>query len=162
MYKNLPHRLIRDITPEEISAYESDSATAPRGVLPIKWIEIMRDAVENFLNGPAAACAEYTEERIKGRYYGDFFIWWRNPVFKAFMEYSPMPEIADRVMKSQTLKFFYDQPLVKDPNTAEVTPCHQDLSYWPMQGKPIISIWTLFDSATQEYSRQFGQEAVEA
>ncbi|PCI51779.1 MAG: phytanoyl-CoA dioxygenase [Alphaproteobacteria bacterium] len=150
MYKSLPERLCRDITDEEIAAYEQNGAHVLRGVLPMEWIEVMREAVERILNNPGNASVEYTPQGGKGRYYGDFFIWWRDPVFKAFMRDSPLPEIAAQVMKATCLNFFYDQLLVKEPNTAEPTPWHQDLSYWPVRGNDVISVWVPFDPANEE------------
>ena len=150
MYKSLPDRLSREISAKEIAAYEENGAHVLRGVLPLKWIDVMREAVEEILTTPGDASVEYTEKGNSGRYYGDFFVWWRNPVFKAFMKDSPMPEIAAQVMNSSALNFFYDQLLVKEPNTAEPTPWHQDLSYWPVKGKQIISVWAPFDAANEE------------
>ncbi len=46
--------------------------------------------------------------------------------------------------------FFYDQLLVKEPNTAEPTPWHQDGPYWPLRGEQVMSIWVPFDHATRE------------
>jgi len=150
MYQSLPDRLCRNITAEEISAYEENGAHVLRGVLPMEWIDVMRDAVERILNNPGEASLEYTPKGNKGRYYGDFFIWRRDPAFKTFMMESPMPEIAAQVMDSQCLNFFYDQLLVKEPNTAEPTPWHQDLSYWPVRGNQVVSIWVPFDPANEE------------
>ncbi len=150
MYQSLPDRLCRRITAEEIAAYEENGAHVLRGVLPIEWIEVMREAVERILNNPGDASLEYTPKGNTGRYYGDFFIWRRDPAFKAFMRDSPMPEIAAQVMDSQCLNFFYDQLLVKEPNTAEPTPWHQDLSYWPVRGSHVISVWVPFDPANEE------------
>jgi len=150
MYKSLPDRLTRHITAEEIAAYEENGAHVLRGVLPMDWIEVMRDAVERILTNPGSASLEYTPEGKKGRYYGDFFIWRRDPDFQAFMAESPMPELAAQVMDAKCLNFFYDQLLVKEPNTEEPTPWHQDLSYWPVRGNQVISIWVPFDPANEE------------
>jgi len=150
MYKSLPNKLARDITAEEISAYEEDGAVVLRGVLPLEWIEEMRVAVQDILDNPGKASNDYQTKEGDGRFYNDFFLWWRNPVFKAFMKDSPMAEIAAQVMKSKTLNFFYDQLLVKEPHSSEPTPWHQDQSYWPLTGEQIMSVWAPFDAATEE------------
>jgi len=150
MYKSLPDRLSRAISRQEIAEYEQNGAHVLRGVLPMEWIEVMREAVERILQQPGDASVEYTPKGKTGRYYGDFFIWRRDPAFRAFMQESPMPEIAAQVMDAQCLNFFYDQLLVKEPNTAEPTPWHQDLSYWPVRGNQVISVWVPFDAANEE------------
>lgn len=150
MSHSLPSRLTRAISAEEITAYERDGATVLRDVVPTEWIEVMRDAIERILNNPGGASVEYTPEGNKGRYLGDFFAWMRDQDFEAFMKDSPMPALAAQVMKSKSVHFFYDQLLVKEPNTVEPTPWHQDLPYWPVRGNDILSIWIPFDPAKEE------------
>jgi ectoine hydroxylase-related dioxygenase (phytanoyl-CoA dioxygenase family) len=146
----LPRQLSRQITPDEIAAYERDGAAVVRDVVPREWIEVMREAIERILNDPGAASVEYTPQGNKGRYYGDFFVWMRDPDFKRFILESPMPELAVQVMRSKTAHFFYDQLLVKEPGTIEPTPWHQDLPYWPVRGQHILSLWVPFDVANLE------------
>lgn len=146
----LSNALKRHITAEEIKRYEEDGAAVIRDVLPKGWVDFMRDAIETILQSPGDASVEYTPEGKTGRYYGDFFLWRQSDDFERFMKDSPMPQLAAEVMGSKVLNFFYDQLLVKEPNTAEPTPWHQDLSYWPVKGQDILSIWVPFDKATEE------------
>lgn len=147
---HLPTSLCRDITTQEIEAYRKDGAAVLRGVVDQGWIDLMRGAIDRILDNPGSAAIEYTPEGDKGRYYGDFFLWMRDPDFRAFMMDSPMPELAAQVMGSKSIQFFYDQLLVKEPGTKEPTPWHQDLSYWPVRGNDILSIWTPFDPAAED------------
>ncbi|MBZ0216758.1 MAG: phytanoyl-CoA dioxygenase family protein [Fimbriimonadaceae bacterium] len=140
--------LTRDISSEEIESYERDGAAVLRGVLDMDWIERMQDAVDRILNNPGNASIEYTPKGKKGRYYGDFFIWRRDEDFRAFTMDSPLPQLAAQVMKATGVQFFYDQLLVKEPHTEEATPWHQDLSYWPVRGEDVLSIWVPFDRVT--------------
>ena len=135
---------------EAIRRYKEDGATVLRGVLGNPWIDRMREAVQEVLDNPGGAAMEYTKEGNTGRYYGDFFIWRRNQTFRDFMANSCLPEIAAQFMGAHEVAFFYDQLLVKEPNTKEETPWHQDLPYWPVRGEQVISIWTPFDAATVE------------
>ena len=107
----LSSQLPRAITEEEIANYEADGAAILRQVLPMDWIDVMRDAIETILEEPGKASVEYTPEGKKGRYVGDFFTWMRNPVIEAFIKDSPMPALAAAVMRSNALNFFYDQLL---------------------------------------------------
>jgi ectoine hydroxylase-related dioxygenase (phytanoyl-CoA dioxygenase family) len=142
-------RLTRNITAEEIRRYQEDGATVLRNVVPPEWIERMRDAIQTILDNPGKAAIEYTPKEKSGRYYGDFFIWLRNEDFRAFMQDSPMAEVAAQVLGSKYIRFFYEQLLVKEPGTREETPWHQDLPYWPVRGQDILSIWVPFDHADQ-------------
>ncbi|MEQ8640085.1 MAG: phytanoyl-CoA dioxygenase family protein [Alphaproteobacteria bacterium] len=145
-----PSRLAAPLPPSVIAAYESDGATVVRGVVPPVWIERMRQAIDRVLAKPGRAAVEYTPKDRPGRYYGDFFVWQRDPDFRAFMADSPLPHLAAEIMGSREVRFFYDQLLVKEPNTAEATPWHQDLPYWPLRGSQILSLWVPFDRATLE------------
>lgn len=146
----LPDRLSRPLTEAERAAFVRDGATVIRGVVPMAWIERMRGAIDRILADPGAASIEYTAEGKSGRYYGDFFMWMRDADFRAFMMDSPMPDLAAQLMGAESVRFFYDQLLVKEPRTAEPTPWHQDLPYWPVKGNDIMSIWVPFDPATAE------------
>lgn len=139
------------VVPEEtIRRYREDGATVLRGVVAEYWIERMHAAIQDILDNPGEAAMEYTGEGKTGRYYGDFFLWRRNETFRNFMATSGLPAIAAQFMTADEVAFFYDQLLVKEPNTKEETPWHQDLPYWPVRGEQIISIWVPFDVASVE------------
>jgi ectoine hydroxylase-related dioxygenase (phytanoyl-CoA dioxygenase family) len=137
--------LPRAITAEEITEYREGGAAVIRGVLSLAWVERLGRAVDRILANPGSASIEYTPKEKKGRYYGDFFVWLRDPDFKALMMDSPLPELAAQLMGASRVSFFYDQLLVKEPGTAEPTPLHQDLPYWPVRGEHIMSVWVPFD-----------------
>ena len=130
--------------------YNTNGVAVLRNVLDEKWLEPMRKAIDNVLENPGSASIEYTPPSEKGRYYGDFFIWRKNETFKNFAFKSVLPEIAANITGSKKINFFYDQLLVKEPNTKEPTPWHHDLPYWPIRGQKIISIWVPFDNVTKE------------
>jgi len=135
---------------ETIQRYKEDGATVLRGVVASQWIDRMRIAVQEILDTPGDAAMEYTSKGKTGRYYGDFFLWLRHNEFRDFMAHSGLPAIAAQFMAAKEVAFFYDQLLVKEPNTQEETPWHQDLPYWPVRGEQVISIWVPFDAATVE------------
>ena len=133
---------------EMIAALDRDGAVVARGVLTGDWIERMREAIETELDQPSATGAEYG--RQAGRFYGDFFLWLHSPAFRDFALASPLPALAARLMRSRGAHLFYDQLFVKEPGSVERTPWHQDLPYWPVAGRQVVSIWVPFDAATPE------------
>lgn len=126
-------------------ALNRDGAAVIRGAVPAVWIDRMREAIEAELAGASPTAAEYG--RKAGRFYGDFFLWLRNPTFKAFALESPLPALAAALMGSASANLFYDQLFVKEPGSVERTPWHQDIPYWPVAGRQVVSIWTPFDPA---------------
>ncbi len=134
----------------ELEEFERDGAIVLRDVVDSTWIATMREAIEAVLEDPSPMSREYTKPGDPGRYHGDFFLWRRHSAFRAFMADSPLPELAAHLMKSAEVYFFYDQLLVKEPGTGEETPLHHDLTYWPLRGNQIVSIWVPFDPATPD------------
>jgi ectoine hydroxylase-related dioxygenase (phytanoyl-CoA dioxygenase family) len=132
---------LRSLNPEEIANYENDGAAVVRQVLPLEWVELMRDAVERVLANPGRFGVDNNASEKRGRFFGDLFSWLDNDDFRRFAQESPLPQIAAQVMESERINFFYDQLLVKEPDTVERTPWHQDLPYWPLKGEQIISLW---------------------
>ena len=120
--------------------YNTNGVAVLRNVLDKKWLEPMWRAIDNVLQNPGPASIEYTPSNTKGRYYGDFFIWRKNETFKNFAFKSVLPEIAAKISESKKINFFYDQLLVKEPNTKEPTPWHHDLPYWPIRGQKIMTV----------------------
>ncbi|MDB5429983.1 MAG: phytanoyl-CoA dioxygenase [Caulobacter sp.] len=145
-----PEEPVRRVTEGERQAFRRDGAVILRRVIQPAWIERMREAVDRVLAAPGPAAVEYTEAGASGRYLGDFFTWLRDPDFKAFALASPLPALAQQLMQSREVTFFYDQLLVKEPRTREETPWHQDLPYWPLRGADILSLWVAFDPVTAE------------
>ncbi len=130
-----------------IAQYRSDGATILRGAIPSLWIERMRPAIDTALRSHHGVTHVPS---ATGSFTNAFFQWLDHPVFAAFLKDSPLPEIAARFLASGEVHFFYDQLLVKEANTPESTPWHQDLPYWPVAGGELVSIWVPFDRATRE------------
>ena len=110
---------VSDETESAIRKYHTNGASVIRGILYQKWISTVREAIQRVLDHPGSASVEYTPKGEEGRYYGDFFLWRRDPDFEEFMRHSPLPAIAAKVLKSNSIRFFYDQLLVKEPLTKE-------------------------------------------
>jgi ectoine hydroxylase-related dioxygenase (phytanoyl-CoA dioxygenase family) len=140
----------RNVSQEELSAYQTDGVAVLRNILDFRWIERMRCAIESVLGDPGELSTEYTPKEKPGRFYIEYFIWRRHHEFRTFVKDSPMPELAAQVMRSKEISLFYDQLFVKEATTDEATPWHQDLSYWPLAGKDILSIWVPFDEVTRD------------
>ena len=145
-----PEGSIRDIGADEILPFYRDGASVLREVVSVEWIEAMRMAVDRLLAAKSEFSFDHQQRSKPGRFRDDLFLWRREPEFEAFVRASPLPALAARVLGSRTVRLFYDQLLVKEPGTAQPTPWHQDLPYWPIRGAQILSIWIPFDAATVE------------
>jgi ectoine hydroxylase-related dioxygenase (phytanoyl-CoA dioxygenase family) len=73
----------------------------------------------------------------------------------AFMEIavqSPAAQIAARLMRLDEVHYFYDQLLIKDPGTLVPVPWHNDMSYWPLDGNHVVTVWVACTPVSVETS----------
>lgn len=133
------------VTDADVTAYERDGVVCLRGAFDPDWVERLRDAVERDIRAPGPMALNFAEGSTPGRFFGDMFMWTRDPEFRAAALESPAAEIAARLMGSCTADFFYDQLFVKEPSTAHPTPWHQDQPYWAVKGRQIASVWIALD-----------------
>lgn len=132
-----------------IGSFERDGAIVVRNALPLAWIERLRAGVDRLAAAPAATGVEFAEVG-RGRFFGDLFLWRREPEFRDLALSSPLPALAAALLRSATVNLFYDQLFVKEPRTDVPTPWHHDQPYWPLTGQQILSIWVPLDPVTPE------------
>ena len=146
-----PSPPIRDVTEDEIRAYEEDGIVCFRGVFSPEWVELMREAAEQTLRDPGELHAELAAERQEaGRFFHDTFVWTRNDICRRFVFESPAARIARQLMRSRKVNVFFDQWLIKEPGTTTKTPWHHDMTYWPIDGWQICTVWFALDPVTAE------------
>ena len=133
------------IAGSDVAAYARDGVVCLRGQFDARWVERLRAAIERDLAAPGPHATNFAEGSSAGRFFGDMYMWRRDPEFRAAALESPAAAIAARLMDSSAVDFFYDQIFVKEPGTAHPTPWHQDLPYWPVKGSQIASVWIALD-----------------
>lgn len=133
--------------PAVLAAYRADGAAVLRNVLSPHWIQRLRVMIDRVLARPTANGLEFAAGG-PGRFYGDYFLWLTDPDMRALVFDSPLADLAQALMGSAKVDFFYDQLLVKEPGTDKRTPWHHDLPYWPIRGEQVVSLWVPFDRAT--------------
>lgn len=143
--------VLRNLTEEEVGTYQEDGIVCLRGLFSTDWVARMRDAAEESLRDPGELHAELSSLREeKGRFFHDTFVWMRNEVCKDFVFDSPAGAFAAQVMKSRKANIFFDQWLIKEPDTETKTPWHHDMTYWPIGGTQICTLWLALDPVTAE------------
>jgi len=139
----------RDLTPEEIQAYDRDGVVALRRALDPVWIAALRDAVDEVLARPGEQGKNYPDMG-SGRFGYDTFMWLRHPVFREFQRASPLPSFAAQIMQSSRSFLTVDLLFVKEPATPNPTPWHQDQPYGWYDGWQVCSFWVPLDPVTIE------------
>ncbi len=143
--------LHRDITDEEIQIFQTDGVVCLREMFSDDWVEKMRISAEDSLANPGELHAELAEEHgDTGRFFHDTFVWTRNQDCKDFVFNSPAALIAASLMQSKKINIFFDQWLIKEPGTSLKTPWHHDMTYWPINGSQICTLWFALDPVTAQ------------
>jgi ectoine hydroxylase-related dioxygenase (phytanoyl-CoA dioxygenase family) len=148
--QSLPEEPVRALSKDEVEAFRSDGVICVRQVLPARWIEVAAAAIERTKQTPSET-GKVLSKPAPG-YLNDIFMWLVDDGYRRFVFESPAARFAQQGMGSRTVTFFYDQVFVKEPGTNPPTPWHQDLTFWPIEGTQICSIWVPVDPVTRESS----------
>lgn len=85
------------------------------------------------------------EQAGRGRFFLDTGVAARSEPFRDFALHGQCPEIASKLLRSETINFYDDQIFVKEPGTLERTAYHQDGSYFHFEGEQSCTIWIPVD-----------------
>ena len=143
-------RPLRDLTPGEVGAYDRDGVICARGLFDASWVERMAMAVDRIVANPTYYGGQVSMDAK--RFSGDLFVWKQDDDFRDFIYESPGARIANMVLRSQRVNFFYDQLFVKPPGCHVPTPWHHDVTFWPIQGEQVCSLWMTLDPVTRASS----------
>ena len=139
------------VTEEHVDAYERDGAVCVRGVVPPDQVDFLRDEIEAAVTRQGAGYKNHTARNNSGS--GRFVHTFRMSIAsEALCEYastSCLVEVAAALMRSEKVNLFFDQSFVKEPNTPDRTPWHNDLPFWPIRGRQVITTWVALDAVTR-------------
>lgn len=141
---------LRRFSDEEIRRDRRDGVIVARGLMADVWFDRIERAVSRALAAPTPIAAVFSAPETGfhmevGLFVSDDDI--REAVYR-----SPMAELAMQLMGSQKIHFFYDQMFSKQPGSQTPTPWHHDLTFWPVRGDQICSMWIPLDPVTPESS----------
>lgn len=137
-----------------IQAYRRDGAVCLRNPFP-GWLERLREGVEENLRAPSELATNHKLDDGKGRFFEDYCSWQRIAAYKAFVEESPAAALAGALMGSETVRFFHEHVLIKEPGTSKETPWHHDMPYYPVDGQQTVSFWTALDPVAKAVCPEF-------
>lgn len=131
-----------EIDPDCIEEYRRKGATCVRGFIGAEWVEKMR----------AATARALEREQQIGPFAARHSLAWQDPEVRDYVFNSPVAHIAGALMRSREVRYYFDQIFCKEPGTDQPTPWHQDVSYWPVSGSQVCSVWLALDDVTRESS----------
>ncbi|RZL00749.1 MAG: phytanoyl-CoA dioxygenase family protein [Rubrivivax sp.] len=145
-----PAHPVRTLTAEEVQRYEEDGVIMVKGAVDPNWLAMVEAGLEEARQDPSLV-GKFMSRKVEG-YKMDIFLWKRIDVLRDLVYYGPFARWAQSLMRSQEVRFFYDQMFIKEPGTDAPTPWHQDLSFWPIRGEQICSFWIPLDPVTKDNS----------
>lgn len=141
---------LRDLTPDEIASFHEDGVVCARAVFPDAWVQRMAEAIDAVVASPTDYGNEVSNH--DEGFSGDLFLWKTHDTFRDFVFDSPAALLAQQILGQDRICFFYDQLFVKPPGCHVATPWHQDVTFWPVRGKQICSIWMPLDPVSRDSS----------
>jgi ectoine hydroxylase-related dioxygenase (phytanoyl-CoA dioxygenase family) len=139
----------KTMTRDEITSLQHDGAVALRQVVDESWRARLEAAIERDMESPRPFAYGYATDG-QGKFYGNLRMWTYDADFHAFCRQSALPRVAQQFFDSAKVNLFYDQLFVKEPGTKNRTRWHNDLPYWPIRGRQILSFWVALDKTTTE------------
>jgi ectoine hydroxylase-related dioxygenase (phytanoyl-CoA dioxygenase family) len=94
----------------------------------------------------------------RSRSFDGRYMWRHNADVRAFALEAGLGGIAGQAMRATEVRFYFDHLFIKEPETDQPTPWHQDLPYWPFSGQQVCSAWVALtandvDSSALEFVR---------
>ncbi len=152
--KSLPEPAspLRRLSDDELTAYAQDGAICARGILDPETIDRMREGLGEVIGQDSVLGRDGTLDRANKGFYGDIFVWKLHDSFRDLALFSALPALAQQVLGSERVNFFYEQFFVKLAGSPVETPWHQDIPFWPVSGDQIVSFWITLDPVDRKSS----------
>ena len=144
------------VTEEHRRIFAADGVVKIEGAVDSQWTSRLLALADDRLAHPGKWVGDSAASGSAGRVFTERYLWRDNATVKDFVFGSGVAALAGQVMGVGQVRFYFDHLLVKEPGTADPTPWHQDIPYWPFLGKQICSVWvSATDLTVQESSLEF-------
>lgn len=148
-------RISNIVNPDVIASFMQNGAIMLPRVLTAEELALLENGIEfNLKNlSPRAKIASRAED--SGKFIEDFCTWQDNDFYQKFIKKTPLAAIAGRLLDSKQIRLYHDHLLVKEPNTIQKTPWHQDQPYYNIEGQQNISFWIPIDPIPMASTLEF-------
>ena len=103
------------VTDTNVREFDDDGATVIRGLLDADWLAVLAEGVEYNRTHPSAWSHWYTKPDEAVGFWSDYVTWPTVEPYRRAAFESPMARAAARLMGSETVRFFHEHVLVKEP-----------------------------------------------
>lgn len=126
-----------------------------RGALTMEQVDQLKSGIDQNLAHPSPRAKVASSTDDPGWFFEDFCNWRDNDQYRSVIHESALPAIAQRLLGSEQIRLYHDHLLVKEPNTRQRTPWHQDQPYYNITGADTISFWIPVDPVAQASTLEF-------
>ncbi len=140
---------------DEVEVFRRDGVTVLRGVVDDEWLGLLAEGVEYNRTNPSRWSHWYTDEHEAVGFWTDYVTWPDVDQYRTVAFESGLAELAGSLMRSETVRFFHEHVLVKEPGAVEATPWHHDQPYYCIDGDQNVSFWIPLDPVPQASAMRF-------
>jgi ectoine hydroxylase-related dioxygenase (phytanoyl-CoA dioxygenase family) len=137
----------------DVRDYRQNGVKLLRGVFSPDHVSLLTRGVDAVIENPDELSANMPIGDKGKTYLSAHYASLCVPQIKTFIEASPMKDVVKALTGSRCVRMLYDHILVKEPNTPQRTPWHQDGAYFPVCGDNVLSIWIPMDPVTRANGR---------
>jgi len=135
--------------------FRTSGATVLRGLLSTEWLGLVAEGVEHNRRHPSDWSHWYTRPDEAVGFWTDYVTWPDVDAYRRVAFESPLAEAARQLMASDTVRFFHEHVLVKEPGAVERTPWHHDQPYYCIDGDQNVSLWVALDRVPASSGMRF-------
>lgn len=145
----------RRLDPTTLEDYERDGAVRIRGLFSSEQIADLTRGIEENLLRPSPLAQVASDPDDPGWFFEDFCNWRVIAAYRRLIFESGVGAVAAELMRSHEARLYHDHLLVKEPDTRQRTPWHQDQPYYNVDGRQNVSMWAPVDPVPREASLEF-------
>ena len=143
------------VSARDVQHFADDGAVVLRGVLDAGWLDLIASGVEHNRVNPSPWSHWYTKPDQAVGFWTDYVTWNDVEAYRRVAFESPLAEVARALMGSDTVRFFHEHVLVKEPGATERTPWHHDQPYYCLDGDQNVSLWVALDPVPASSGMRF-------
>jgi ectoine hydroxylase-related dioxygenase (phytanoyl-CoA dioxygenase family) len=155
MQQDMSARIAQAVTPELIDEFRRNGAVCIRNVFTDNEVALLREGIEHNLGAPSPRAKVASRPDDPGWFFEDFCNWQDNDAYRRFIYESAAPAVAGVLIGGENVRLYHDHLLVKEPNTRQRTPWHQDQPYYNISGSQNVSMWIPVDPVARESTLEF-------
>ncbi|MDX1297803.1 MAG: phytanoyl-CoA dioxygenase family protein [Pseudomonas sp.] len=143
------------LTADQVEEFQRHGAICIRQLFSAEEVALLTTGIEQNLAKPSERAKVASSPDDPGWFFEDFCNWQEVAAYRQFIFDSRVGAVAAQLMQSSTARLYHDHLLVKEPNTQQRTPWHQDQPYYNVEGRQNCSMWMPVDPVSREATLEF-------